>query len=124
MTEDNADRCYKCGAVIPEGRQLCPNCEPNTQLELFYDEGEKVWKQAHKCEIYFATEKERDEFQIAIATGRLKVAPAPGRWIPDKYEYYHCSKCGYEHDTPELTTKFCPECGSPMEQGGNDGKEE
>lgn len=27
-TEDaNADRCVCCGAVIPEGRQVCPICE-------------------------------------------------------------------------------------------------
>ncbi len=23
----NAERCVFCGAVIPEGRQVCPNCE-------------------------------------------------------------------------------------------------
>lgn len=24
---DNAEHCVCCGAVIPEGRQTCPNCE-------------------------------------------------------------------------------------------------
>ncbi len=24
---DNADRCVSCGEIIPEGRQVCPNCE-------------------------------------------------------------------------------------------------
>ena len=24
---DNADRCVCCGEIIPEGRQVCPNCE-------------------------------------------------------------------------------------------------
>ena len=24
----DADRCVSCGAVIPEGRQVCPMCEP------------------------------------------------------------------------------------------------
>jgi hypothetical protein len=24
---DNANRCVCCNAVIPEGRQICPNCE-------------------------------------------------------------------------------------------------
>ena len=22
-----ADRCVRCGEIIPEGRQVCPNCE-------------------------------------------------------------------------------------------------
>lgn len=26
MTNTDAEHCYICGAVIPEGRQLCPNC--------------------------------------------------------------------------------------------------
>ena len=25
-TDDNAERCVCCGAIIPEGRQVCPNC--------------------------------------------------------------------------------------------------
>ena len=24
---DNAERCVCCGAIIPEGRQVCPTCE-------------------------------------------------------------------------------------------------
>ena len=24
----DAERCIVCGAVIPEGRQVCPMCEP------------------------------------------------------------------------------------------------
>lgn len=27
MANVNADHCYICGAIIPEGRQLCLNCE-------------------------------------------------------------------------------------------------
>lgn len=23
----NANKCVCCGAIIPEGRQICPNCE-------------------------------------------------------------------------------------------------
>lgn len=68
MTNINAEHCYICGAIIPEGRQLCPNCEPDAQWELFYDENEKAWKRMYKCEIYFATEKERDEFQNVLIT--------------------------------------------------------
>lgn len=24
---ENADRCVSCGEIVPEGRQVCPNCE-------------------------------------------------------------------------------------------------
>ena len=27
----NADRCVCCGAIIPEGRMVCPNCETSTK---------------------------------------------------------------------------------------------
>ncbi len=27
------NRCVKCNAIIPEGRQVCPNCEENTMKE-------------------------------------------------------------------------------------------
>ena len=26
-TADNAEHCICCGAVIPEGREVCPTCE-------------------------------------------------------------------------------------------------
>lgn len=28
---DNVDRCVCCDAIIPEGRQVCPNCEGGTE---------------------------------------------------------------------------------------------
>lgn len=27
-----ADRCLFCGTIIPEGRQICPNCEKDKTL--------------------------------------------------------------------------------------------
>ena len=27
LAGENADRCIECGEIIPEGRQVCPNCE-------------------------------------------------------------------------------------------------
>ncbi len=36
-------------------------------------------------------------------------------WIPDDYEYNHCSGCGYEQDEPEYVTPYCPNCGAKME---------
>lgn len=38
-----------------------------------------------------------------------------GEWMPDDYEYNRCSECGYEHDTPEYVTPYCPGCGAKME---------
>lgn len=26
------DRCIICGSIIPEGRQVCPNCEAQSRL--------------------------------------------------------------------------------------------
>lgn len=39
-----------------------------------------------------------------------------GEWIPDDYEYNHCSECGYEHDITEYVTPYCPGCGAKMEE--------
>ena len=39
-----------------------------------------------------------------------------GEWIPDDYEYNHCSECGYEHDSSEYVTPYCPNCGAKMEE--------
>jgi len=38
-----------------------------------------------------------------------------GQWIPDDYEYNHCSECGFEHDEPEYVTPYCPNCGANMD---------
>lgn len=37
-----------------------------------------------------------------------------GEWIEDDYGYFHCSECGYEHDSPEYITPYCPHCGAKM----------
>ena len=37
-------------------------------------------------------------------------------WIPDDYEYYHCSDCGYEQDEREKVTRRCPNCGAHMDE--------
>lgn len=39
-----------------------------------------------------------------------------GEWRPDDYEYNHCSECGYEHDTREYVTPYCPNCGAKMDK--------
>ena len=30
---DNANKCVHCGAVIPEGRLSCPNCEKGSDTK-------------------------------------------------------------------------------------------
>ncbi len=46
-----------------------------------------------------------------------EVAPViHAEWIPDDYEFYHCSNCGYEYDEREKVTPFCPGCGAKMEE--------
>ena len=41
-------------------------------------------------------------------------AEQTGEWLEDEYGYCRCSRCGYEHDQPETTTPYCPECGAGM----------
>ena len=38
-----------------------------------------------------------------------------GEWIPDDYEFYHCSECGFEWDEREYITPYCPNCGARMD---------
>jgi len=35
------DRCVMCGAVIPEGRQVCPQCEARVLEQASVDERNK-----------------------------------------------------------------------------------
>lgn len=37
------NKCLVCGAIIPEGRQVCPNCEKGGKHEISkkFTEGEK-----------------------------------------------------------------------------------
>lgn len=54
---------------------------------------------------------ETDE-EAAAAWNRR--AEQTGEWLEDEYGYCRCSRCGYEHDQPETTTPYCPECGARM----------
>ena len=33
----DADRCVMCGEIIPEGRQVCPNCEARIMEHPFVE---------------------------------------------------------------------------------------
>lgn len=39
-----------------------------------------------------------------------------GVWIEDDYGYFRCSECGYEYDSPEYITPYCPHCGANMDE--------
>ena len=60
----------------------------------------------HTSKIY------RTEQEAAEAWNRR--AEQTGEWLEDEYGYCRCSLCGYEHDDPETTTPYCPECGARM----------
>lgn len=95
-------------------------------IDLSYCEGEKVWKRVHKVEIFFDTEKERDEFEAALNAGNVKIA-RPARWEPsDSFRgYVHCTGCADCYLPASWVDdnkwKYCPECGAPMENGGQHG---
>ena len=40
---DDVDRCVCCGAVIPEGRQVCPICEQKAQRRESWDYWLNEW---------------------------------------------------------------------------------
>lgn len=60
---------------------------------------------------YAPTEKQAVEKWNRRATPEKPHA----EWVADEYEYNHCSECGYEHDSPEYITRYCPGCGACME---------
>ena len=51
------DHCILCGAIIPEGRQVCPACETITELQWMKDDITK-----------------NDHYQIALYPGVIKHA--------------------------------------------------
>ena len=68
------DKCVCCGAVIPEGRQVCPNCE--------------------------ATQLDRDivsSILSGVSYGKWMTMKKPGKIIPNKVipkGWSACPKCG------------------------------
>lgn len=41
---DDTNRCVCCGAIIPEGRQVCPTCEKEACLHLWGFQGIVIGK--------------------------------------------------------------------------------
>ena len=65
------------------------------------------------------TAEEQNMLLFAIAEGMRRLEKSygntHGKWIEDYYGYFRCSECGFQHDSPEYTTPYCPECGAKME---------
>ena len=67
-----------------------------------------------KEELNKALEYDRQQYEKGYEDG--KAEKVYGEWIEDDYGYFHCSECGYEHDSPEYITPYCPHCGAKMDE--------
>lgn len=45
---NDTNRCVCCGAIIPEGRQVCRTCEKGTCLHLWLFDGFEVEKEGRR----------------------------------------------------------------------------
>ena len=110
----SANLCVCCGAIIPEGRQVCPICErgrePMTRNEAI----------EYLRQVDFITPKEQEARDMAIKA--LKEPERKhGAWRPcqnGKWMYAVCCECGKMFNNP---TNYCPNCGAEMRGEKNDG---
>lgn len=93
-------------ALIAEIADVLVMCEQIAYLEGCADDVRRVMDEKMQRQIG----RIRDETEAAKQTAQ----PAP-RWVEDEYGYCRCTRCGYEHDAPETTTPYCPECGARMD---------
>ena len=91
------DRCVCCGAIIPEGRQVCPSCEKGKGLLLTFDG---------------ATGYFPKEFIIEAIKTHMK----RGEWIKRGNEK-KCSNCQFIYYSNNDEWTFCPNCGAKMKDG-------
>ena len=85
-------RCVKCGALTAEGRHVCLACEAQNDMQTFKE-------QRGKWLVHRETVKYVD--------GSIENRPAGTT----------CSLCG---GNGNISFKFCPHCGKPMEGGSNE----
>lgn len=93
----------------------CPFCGSKAELMLASDNGWVVACQG-ECEAQTCSWVAPKN---AIAAWNRRPTPENkvyAEWIADEYEYNRCSECGFEHDSPEFVTPYCPHCGACMEQ--------
>ena len=125
----NAEKCVCCGAVIPEGRQVCPSCEgkkmanekrlidANVLLTSPLWDYLKEGYEKSSARTIIATQHTVDA--VEVVHGKWEIRPDPYRMF---YPNYHCSVCGgwkhklaYEHEN----MNYCPNCGAKMDGDGN-----
>ena len=129
------NKCVCCGAVIPEGRQVCPSCE---------NKRTRPKKKIIYADDLFAIL--RDDINISgsnLAKVRRHIAETPavdavevvhGKWEAVKYtrhcncdkasnsieEYlYKCSACNRVAYKQPYGLNYCPNCGAKMDGDGN-----
>lgn len=99
------DRCVCCGAIIPEGRQVCPSCEKDDKLNqcdcligewLDYEDTKLVTEQ----ELLFNIEETNKIFTFK----RAKVTVA---------DY-----CDFRKSVNMIRFRYCPECGRKIDWKG------
>lgn len=67
-----------------------------------------------KEELIKALAYDRQQYEKGYEDG--KAEKVYGVWIEADYGYFHCSECGYEYDSPEYITPYCPNCGAKMDE--------
>ena len=68
----SANLCVCCGAIIPEGRQVCPICERTETIETFKTKN-KTEKEPNKMKDYYKTKKARYEYILAALDAKIEV---------------------------------------------------
>lgn len=104
------ERCIICGAVIPEGRQVCPMCESEA-VEAFQELS--LYKRGHLClvpaDIYEKQCKELDELKEKQTAKKVETEEVCGVTVYscpvcEMYLYNeqcYCDRCGQYIDWSE-----------------------
>lgn len=96
------DRCVCCGEIIPEGRQVCPNCEHKDVCAKF-----KATGGVKRC----------DHFKEMPKKGKWIAVPSSDMMTGKAYKCSECNKMRYGSFMPN----YCQNCGADM-RGTEDGK--
>ena len=105
----NAERCVCCGAIIPEGRQVCPICETRK-----YDSAKYEW---HSIDICYSCRIECEDAINKLPSAQPE--QRKGKWI--WVDGVRCSNCYYKLQTTGLPS-YCPNCGADMREEKTDDK--
>ena len=143
------DRCVCCGEIIPEGRQVCPNCEmgvrkmANESTCHITSKRRLIDANALLEEIQFRRPVVDTETKIVadcVAIARKAIVNAPtvdavevvhARWSPIRNFgggecYGYCTNCKTPVKADNATglvmsNRFCHWCGAKMDGGNEDG---